>query len=158
LIPGSVDVSFSLLLSLLKCQSKNEECSLVIPNERPAKLPHLRLCLPDSFYLPHPVVIAGMGHCPCSRAHAPDLHTSVITGMIRCTVTHIFRMAHRTVVYLLNGTLSMWARQSGAFSGSTRRAGTIFSFSSVVSRICRVTTLRSFCLAEGKNNHQQLRK
>ena len=79
---GSVDLSFSPLLSLKKCQSRREECSLVIPNERRAK-------------------------------------------------------------------------QSDAFLGSTRRAGTIFNFSSVITRLCRVTTLRLFCLAESKNRYQQ---
>jgi ubiquinone/menaquinone biosynthesis C-methylase UbiE len=28
---------------------------------------------PDSFYLPHPVVILGMGHCPCGRAQDTGL-------------------------------------------------------------------------------------
>jgi hypothetical protein len=47
------------------------------------------------------------------------------------------------------------ATQSGTFSGSTRRAGTFFTFRCVIIRLCRVTTLRSFCLAEGKNSLQQ---
>ncbi len=47
------------------------------------------------------------------------------------------------------------ATPSGAFSGSTRRAGTIVAFSCVVSRLCRVTTLRFFRLAEDNNSLQQ---
>ena len=58
---------------------------------------------------------------------------------------------------------------SGAFSGATRRAGTVFAPSGVIRRlcpgmdsmprtqdaesgICRITTLRAFCLAGHKNS------
>ncbi len=49
------------------------------------------------------------------------------------------------------------ATPSGAFSGSTRRAGTIVAFSCVVSRLCRMTTLRFFRRAEDNNSIQQRR-
>ena len=81
---GSVDVACTPLLSLKKRQSRHEERSLVIPNERRAT-------------------------------------------------------------------------PSGAFSDSTRRAGTIFAFSCVVIRLCRVTTLHLLRLAEDKNSLQQWR-
>jgi len=43
----------------------------------------------------------------------------------------------------------------GAFSGTTRRAGPIFPLHCVVSRLCRMTTLHFFRLAEQKNGRQQ---
>lgn len=45
--------------------------------------------------------------------------------------------------------------QNGAFSGATRRAGPIFPPSGVLIRLCRLTTLRSLCLADQKNRLRQ---
>jgi len=45
--------------------------------------------------------------------------------------------------------------QSGAFSGSTRRAGTLFVPHCVASRLCSTTTLRSLRLVGHKKRLQQ---
>ena len=47
------------------------------------------------------------------------------------------------------------ATTSGDFLASTRRAGAIFPSSGVISRLCRITTQLSFCLAGAKNGLQQ---
>ena len=47
------------------------------------------------------------------------------------------------------------ATQSGAFSVTTRSAGTIFAAAFVVNHLCRKTTLRAFRLVGHKNSRQQ---
>ncbi|MBP26548.1 MAG: hypothetical protein CMH20_14755, partial [Methylophaga sp.] len=47
------------------------------------------------------------------------------------------------------------ATQSGAFSVTTRRAGTIFAAAFVVNHLCRKTILRAFRLVGHKNSRQQ---
>ncbi|MEW8543831.1 MAG: hypothetical protein AB2693_09880 [Candidatus Thiodiazotropha sp.] len=44
------------------------------------------------------------------------------------------------------------ATPSGAFSGTTRRAGAVFAPSGVIVRSCRMTTPRSLCLAGHENS------